>query len=416
MRKYGDLLSEVSIDKNFEKQLKNFVKPNSDFKAVWEQICMLESQYQSVPPYGMDNELKIDFMENIVKETLFDDSPNPYTTLCDKLIRDDKNAFKLILYPYANRISLLQSDIKMCLKYNYDFDCRQKKAGLNRSNDILELTREKEYYLPFALLENQYDDFCSYTWHSLFQDSDAIACFSVGDGKYFNAQIFPRIIKSLTYDNNECPVTNDDRWLIEKIFGVNTVLSLMPVMEKSYDDNTFKNVISPILDILLSCKPIHIRTTLAELMSDVLCEMTTASKNSPYGLNVNDLYDKNEIKNLLDELNATVSKINIIYITILNTLYDAKVKLEPLVMEIILAKDNSSCFVEADLPQLSFGNDAKIVTPVILLDITNKIETINKLLTTYQKRNYNKGDLAYRYGCIQYHAISFIYKEMEKLK
>lgn len=407
MKKYGDLIYGEDIDISLETLVKQIVEKNSSFNNIWDALCS-----------NIDTDLKIDrdFNRKYINYVLDKDSPNPDLIYIQNLLREDKDIFRKIFTPYVE-LTWFQWDLRTCLKYNFDCDKRKKTLKEpNRFNDIDDYICEKgslPYSVPFDYKSNAFTDFCAYTWESLYKSKSSMESFRIKRNRdYINPYIFSKIIEDLSCPCKKTVISNNDRWLIEKIFGLNTIIELMPVVNEYYSKENFEKVIIPLLNTLLKCKPVFMRISLANIVGTILYEIPKSSKNSPYNdSKVNRIYDKNTIKNLLDNLMEVIKVINCKYTTLLKRLYEAKIILDKPPVEIILA-ENDKCKMYNGLDISQIPRRIK-ETPIdiaydILLNKTENGKVIEKLLSSAKKRNYNSNDLAWRYGTMQLQAITFI--------
>lgn len=437
MKKYGDLLSCGDIDLRLSAQLKNIIVESSEFNVIWEEICAsINDGRPDNISVGLDqnsyfnDENYLNFtIHNFIKSWFDKTLPNPYLKCIREMLNNDENVFSKLLTP---EISLYREDVRRSLLYNYGLDNRKDKIDkIDIYNDTIDLIvnppNQSNYFVPFDLVQNKYNDFCAFTWKSLFLNSHTIECIkdNGGNRKYINSQTFSNIIKIFSRPNSGVSVSNNDQWLIEKIFGINTILPLIPAINEYYTKENLNIIFMPLLDILLKCKPICIRKHLANLVGMFLSEIPTVTKESPYYNTYNNkMYDDNIISKLTKELNNIIPSINKTYSTLLNFFYEATII--PFKYPVTIVKAETNQLEILDLGPLDLNSSQTKDATMNPIDVANNIllpesysnraDIISKLLKCPHKRNYNSSDLAWRYGILQLSAIHFIYDNMKNIR
>ena len=436
MKKFGDLLFNGETNNSLHNLLTKTFSIHKQFDDVWESLCTPTNTAQYMiynnanvlidEKYYHDNE---GIYASLGRQSILYDmgtgTSHPFIDYLRGKLAEDTDIYQTIFSPYAEDFLFYKEDTQLCICYNLAFNQRcQLNKDVDRYNDTNSLAQDNEYFLPFNLLDNKYEDFCTYTWKSIFKDSQSVICLNdyTKKRKYFNTQSFDRIMETLSYNNKDSPtlITNNDRWLIEKIFGVNTVLSLMPIFFTYYDKATTETIIFPLLNLLLSCRPIKIRIALADLVFAFLLQIPTIRKTSPYyNANNNELYDKTLVSELYNVLEDTIKLININYYTIINTFYNAiqaKTLTFNIPNEIIKPKISTGVVMDTENWEIQLPYellDSKIAIKETAYDtLFNQIglKNMNEKLSFYpRKRTYNNNDLAWRYGCLQFEAISTNY-------
>ena len=118
--------------------------------------------------------------------------------------------------------------------------------------------------------------------------------------------------------------TQNDVWLIEKIFGCNAVLAFYPILNVAFDKLIELNIYDGIFSEIIRCKPITIRKQIAKIVAYYLQVLLYSPDNKSYkNSHNNDLYDTSKTDELKAYLHKLIENINTRYYTILYSLYDA---------------------------------------------------------------------------------------------
>lgn len=250
---------------------------------------------------------------------------------------------------------------------------------------------------------------CIYTWKSIHKNIDCIQCFKKDiDRTSPHLYTFDRIVYCLTYPKES--ITINDQWLIEKIFGVNTIMLLMPAVAKYYSRDTMKNIYIPLLLELLKCKPIYIRAYLASLVNDFLFIIQSHNSKSPLLDNVNHIYNPSIVHEIKCALEKAIEKININYCTLLQCFYKNKVKPNSK-MEIDTSSKNeneTNSFIYKS-QSLYYDLELEAFPQTFYLNIASLGKIATHLLSSTKKREYNEIDELLRYSKLQKKAIEFNY-------
>lgn len=420
MEKFGDLLFDGEKNSNLYDLLLNIISKHKKYDDVWKTLCISTGtahyvKYNNAKVlidesyYGNDESTFLSIGRQAIVSLMNFGYSHPFINYLRDKLANHTDVFQTIFYPYVKNFSFYKEDIRFCIHYNFDFKRRNKLSKkIDRYNDIYSLGQDNEYYMPFNLLDNKYEDFCTYTWKSIFKDARSLECLKnyTDKRKYFNSLTIDRIMETFSYSDIDqmMMITNHDRWLIEKIFGVNTVLALIPTLFNYYDRTATETIILPLLNLLLECKPIMIRIALADLTCAFLLQIPTARKTSPYyDGNNNKLYDEELINELNKTLKDVIELVNINYFTMITTFYEA-------------IQNNRLTFRYSEIDIISphdiifptVPKDKEV--PTILFNYIG-FKYITDTLSFYpKKRTYNSNDLAWRYGCMQAEAISTNYK------
>ena len=118
--------------------------------------------------------------------------------------------------------------------------------------------------------------------------------------------------------------TQNDVWLIEKIFGCKAVLAFYPILNVAFDKFIELNIYEGIFFEIIKCRPIELRKQIAKAVSFYLQVLLYSPENENYNNSHNNyLYDKSKTDKLKIYLHDLVGCINNRYYSILRSLYDA---------------------------------------------------------------------------------------------
>ncbi len=341
MKRYGDLLNCKEIDSTLfdliKTQIKQTSKENNNnkmtqleactFDEIWTTLCQ-SADFENTNMDGIfynDRKSQIDFA--LGYKFLGIDYEHPHLNYYNPLtlyMKNDPKYFEKIFMCLANYLPLYYDDTRMSLIYNFSCDARKKKKDRPKYNSTFEQIEESEfeYNLPFIYTENNYVDFCSFTWKSLYHNSECLECFKQPERqreKYINSKTLFKITETFSRYPSIL-ITDNDRWIIEKIFGMNTILTLMQIVNTYNNSYTHKNIYIPILKELLKCKPIHIRLHLTKLVCSLLLsiqELTNEYDETHFPTKPSSIFNETAVASLKKELAESISKINIIYSTFL---------------------------------------------------------------------------------------------------
>lgn len=427
MDKYGDLLNCDKTATNYwHQKILCIIKECgiNEFHGVWEKLVSIEGQNNtSFAPYKNAQILLPPDFEFTVLEKYHLVSGGNIESLYWK---NTEHFFENLLY-YTKYLQFYKEDIILSIHYNRELKMRkQKNSETDRFNDTALYCDPQDdtlkYNLPFDLEKNKYNDFCAYTWKALFKDTNSIECFKDNSAKrmYVNTKSLARIKYTLTYTENTCP-TDCDRWLIEKIFATSTVIALLPVAMDYYDKRVMMEVIIPVMNIILTCKPVKIRIALADLVCKLLQELPLIDELSPYNnAKNNEVYAKETVKTLIDNLEIAVREINKKYMGVLAAFYKTikcgKVNFEYLNgMPIVMKIGQPQAYIN-ELDWFVDNEDSEIRKRKIdhrvsglFFNQVGLTEVMEKFSKYPQKRNYNSSDPLWRFARMQSAAIDASY-------
>lgn len=407
MKKYGDLNS-TEFDMDFFESIKDRIIKGSEFEVAWKALGYEESK----------NSVLLE-EESLISISL-KARPTPYNnTLYNELCNDD-SFFEKCFIAYLEEMGLYEADLKTALIYNSCVHKRKNKpknkiTSCNDTYDKIKKVTRKEYILPFTYSSNNYEDFCAYTLNSLYKNPASLACFKKTSFKkdYTEAFTFDRILSSLSCRKGEnYKVSNNDRWLIEKIFGLNTILELMSVIDLFGYKENFENVFIPVLNTLITCKPINIRLSLANMTAELLFKISALRIDSYNNSDID--FNIDIINRLIAELKNSIIHINSIYVTLLKTFYEMKIiPRQQFGTPIILADNSETIFLNfSDKNEFYPENKSK----KSLFDVLNDILFLNsEKYIIAEKILYNKGNcksntLSLQYAILQSQSIQNIHK------
>lgn len=191
-------------------------------------------------------------------------------------------------------------------------------------------------------------------------------------------------------------MTEEDRWLMEKVLGVSSVIAFFPIVANHYDKIAMEEVYLPIFAEVMKCRPVHIRLALSDLVCKFLTELPKLDVESPYKEGtVNALYNRNEIKLLKKRISEAVEYINETYLVLLQFFYkkivEEEIRYENIPLEIC------SGMIEGDYNYEAIYNQQGLA------------KSFAQLMELPAKRTYNSGDMAWRYSRLQTVAIETIH-------
>lgn len=342
MRKYGDLTNVVSdLDNVLISELQEIFNASADknFDTLWTNFLTHEQHEMDLRLVSKERfeHFNADLVcsESMIF-AMFESVTVPYRTSVEPPQWSDFEQLDNNLTYYEQDLSVLKNDVWRCVFYNICYDKRHDKLTnkddffLHFSNRLDVIKESDGYNLPFSFDENDYMDFCYYTWSALIKNKEAINLFRVSDRFNPNKTSILNIGKSFAPNKDEYipfpEMTQNDIWLVEKItgFGIaNSLASLASGIDNGVLDhyNLEKHIV-PIIKELVLCKPIQIRLALSDLsvkyINDVLVKNGEACDN----IYVNDLLKGEEIEKLRQRINQSVVLINRRFTTICKTLYE----------------------------------------------------------------------------------------------
>lgn len=420
MKKYGDMMFFRAEDVNLvlkEGIDKAVLNNQSSFNDIFMTISKLD-ELEDVPYITYNNATILSSFEidPIYEKQTFLSGEE----LVIKIWEKDINIFWKNIELYTKNTILYANDVRLSVGYNLSIESRcEQNTITDRCDDIKDLAAEGEceYILPFDLSGNKFNDFCAYTWKAMFKDSDSIECFkkSKKGRVYVNGRCFGNIMKAITCKAQDVTLSENDKWLIEKVLGTSTVLSLFPLVADYYDKKTCETIYFPLLKILMGCRPVNIRMALADLVCIYLKSVPYLDKKSPYwNASNNNLYDLKMIEKLLEKLKKVIDEINKNYQTMLKAFYDS--------IKIGKVEFYFTDFLSFELWVPKAPEDQRIgkkkkeelqideTAPYILFNRIGLMKMKQKLINYPRKRTYNNGDPQWRFAILQSEAIKRSYE------
>ena len=118
--------------------------------------------------------------------------------------------------------------------------------------------------------------------------------------------------------------TQNDAWLIEKIFGCNAVLAFYPIVNEVFDRKTNKQIYDSIFSEIMKCKPLTLRKYISKLVAYYLQELLYSKCNKDYSNpQNNNIFDEDQISQLIVYLKGLIKQINVKYYSLLRSFYEA---------------------------------------------------------------------------------------------
>lgn len=400
--------------------------------------------------YGMERYLNAYMIRRVVDINPLGRSLAKLTDSGERLEWKNADEFWMSVAFYCAEIGIYWKDLKEALNWNLHyvsferFILKSSEKYQEEIEELLEVYNLREefldardrneeyannnkrlYLMPFELDRKEEWLFGTYVWKAFYTRRVAWECFKNPEAverTYVNSRSFENILKVMTF---KCPdiqeiktenendklageihgkqkheivieMTEEDRWLMEKVLGVSSVIAFFPIVADHYDKITMEDIYLPIFAEVMKCRPVHIRLALSDLVCKFLTELPKLDVESPYKKGtVNELYNRNEIKLLKKRICEAVEYINETYLVLLQFFYkkivEEEIRYENIPLEIC------SGMTEGDYNYAAIYNQQGLA------------KSFAQLMELPAKRTYNSGDMAWRYSRLQTVAIETIH-------
>lgn len=437
MKKYGDL---CNVDHGIKVEAAGLLKicladSCKTFDEIWKNVGSYLNGNTSEYKYRTLNNARLIIDEIDIKNIAY---PGGDGMLCWK----SEEEFMENIQIYGEDIELYKDDVKQCVWFNQKYNQRTTVNKIDRTNDTWSIVSANDAYkIPFDLLSNNYTDFCQYTWRAFYKNLDSMNIFL--QSSRFNAgkTSFYSMFRSLECDidytygksknlqsdredmnfmceDMQAAICNErqpgicDVWLIEKITGISIALAMFPCVRENFDKQSMDEILLPIIRVIVTCRPIHMRLYIADLVCEYLLESPHWESKSPYFSSMkNELYSRDSIERLMQALTRIIEKVNHAYLVMCEVFMGCieQGKIEGLEVE----EGNTITSQMMDCG-ICCGHERDVIrerrASRVILNQLGLYYAGSKLKQYPRKRTYNTGDLTWRFAYIQYEIIHEIHK------
>ena len=216
----------------------------------------------------------------------------------------------------------------------------------------------------------------------------------------------------LVFKNKLIKITDNDFWITEKIFAVNSILDYLDATGYDYrrDFEYLYVYLDTVFEIMLSCKPIYIRRILIRITGLYIKDMFLEKPS----------YDEEAIKKEIIELEIrltdTVKKINLQYQSLLKILYDEIHKDEITYEKQTYMTGNNVLGVVYGYEHTGMMRQAikkQFIIPELIGEFERNLNISKELIKMEGTGKIKKG-LKQRYGQLQHMAVVKAYEEYHR--